>query len=115
MSRWAAGLDGVAMARGGWNFFIPERDARLSEEMREKLIDSALAAIDGTLTTRIRRSRHAETWLERLGDSRASDAYFKVLDPLRGLNRFRSIFKRRRVTHVVAKHHVKARRKTQAA
>lgn len=106
MSRWAADLDGVALARGGWNFFIPARDARLSEEMREKLIDTALAAIDGTLTKRIRRSRHAETWLERLGDSRSSDAYFKVLDPLRGLNRLRSIFRRRRVTRVaeISKH-----------
>jgi hypothetical protein len=102
MSRWAAGLDGVAVARGGWNFFIPARDARFSDEMREKLIDTALAAIDGTLTKRIRRSRHAETWLERLGESRASDAYFKVLDPLQGLNRLRSIFKRRRVTRVAS-------------
>lgn len=102
MSRWAAGLDGVAVARGGWNFFIPARDARFSDEMREKLIDTALAAIDGTLTKRIRRSRHAETWLERLGESRASDAYFKVLDPLRGLNRLRSIFKRKRVTRVAS-------------
>jgi hypothetical protein len=102
MSRWAAGLDGVAVARGGWNFFIPARDARFSEEMREKLIDTALAAIDGTLTRRIRRSRHAETWLERLDESRAGDAYFKVLDPLRGLNRLRSIFKRKRVSRVAS-------------
>jgi len=102
MSRWAAGLDGVAVARGGWNFFIPARDARFSEDAREKLIDTALAAIDGTLTTRLRRSRHAETWLVRLGESRSSDTYFKVLDPRRGLNRLKAIFKRRRVTHVAS-------------
>jgi hypothetical protein len=99
---WWAGIDGVMVARGGWNFFIPEHDARFSEEMREKLIDTALAAIDGTLTTRIRRSRHAETWLERMGESLASDTYFKVLDQVHGLNRLRSIFKRRRVAHVAS-------------
>jgi hypothetical protein len=102
MSWWMGGLDGVTFTRGGWNFFIPGYDARFSEEQRERLIDSALAAIDGTLTRSIRRSRHAETWLERLGESRASDAYFKVLDPITGLDRFRSIFKRKRVAHVAS-------------
>ena len=106
MSWWTGGLDGVTLSRGGWDFFIPDYDARFSEEQRERLIDSALAAIDGTLSRRIRRSRHAETWLERLGESRASDAYFKVLDPVTGLNRVRSIFKRKRGTHVasISKH-----------
>ena len=100
MSWWTVGLDGVSFTRGGWDFFIPDYDARFSEEQRERLIDSALAAIDGTLTRSIRRSRHAETWLERLGESRASDAYFKVLDPITVRNRVRSIFKRKRVAHV---------------
>jgi tRNA A-37 threonylcarbamoyl transferase component Bud32 len=100
MSWWTAGLDGVSFTRGGWDFLIPGYDARFSEEQREHLIDSALAAIDGTLTRRIRRSRHAETWVERLGESGASDVYFKVLDPISGLNRVRSLFKRKRVSHV---------------
>ena len=59
------------------------------------------AAIDGTLATRVRRSRHAETWFDHF-DHRGLDAYFKVLDPIRGLNRARSVFKRRRAVHVAS-------------
>ncbi len=102
MSWWTAGLDGVPLTRGGWSFFIPGYDARFSEEQREKLIDSAFGAIDGTLATRVRRSRHAETWFEHFADAGGPDAYFKVLDPIRGLNRIRWIFKRRRAAHVAS-------------
>ena len=99
MSWWAAG-EGVELTRGGWSFLIPGYDARFSEEARESLFDSAFAAIDGTLETRIRRSRHAETWFNHFGHG--LDAYFKVLDPIRGLHRARSIFKRRRAVHVAS-------------
>ena len=104
MSWRAAGLDGVELTRGGWNFLIPGYDARFSEELRESLLDSAFAAIDGTLARRVRRSRHAETWFKHL--DHGLDAYFKVLDPIHGLNRARSVFKRRRAAHVasIAKH-----------
>src|SRR5436305_1278318 len=57
-----SGLEGVQVSRGGWRFVWLDYDARFSEEMREQLIDNAFAAIDGTLSRRIRRSRHAETW-----------------------------------------------------
>jgi len=100
MSWWSAGLDGVVLTRGGWSFLIPGYDARFSEELRESLLDSAFAAIDGTLARRVRRSRHAETWFKHL--DHGLDAYFKVLDPIHGLNRGRSIFKRRRAAHVAA-------------
>ena len=100
MSWWAAGLDGVELTRGGWSFLIPGYDARFSEELRESLLDSAFAAIDGTLARRVRRSRHAETWFKHL--DHGLDAYFKVLDPIGGLNRARGLFKRRRVAHVAS-------------
>jgi Lipopolysaccharide kinase (Kdo/WaaP) family len=102
MSWWTAGLDGVPFTRGGWNFFIPGYDARFSEELRENLIDSAFGAIDGTLATRVRRSRHAETWLDHLAQVGGPTAYFKVLDPIHGLNRIRWIFRRRRAAHVAS-------------
>src|SRR5271168_4353668 len=102
MSWWAAGMDGVELTRGGWSFLIPPYDARFSAEFRESLIDSAFAAIDGTLATRVRRSRHAETWTAHLQHVGGPDAYFKVLDPIRGLNRIRWIFKRRRAAHVAS-------------
>ncbi len=100
MSWWTAGLDGVVLTRGGWSFLIPGYDARFSEELRESLIDSAFAAIDGTLPTRVRRSRHAETWFDHF--DQGLNAYFKVLDPIRGLHRARFVFKRRRAVHVAS-------------
>ena len=102
MSWWTAGFEGVPLTRGGWTFFLPDYDARYSEELRERLIDSAFAAIDGTLPTRVRRSRHAETWSNHLDHAGGVDVYFKVLDPIRGLNRIRWIFKRRRAAHVAS-------------
>ncbi len=102
MSLWMAGFDGVPLTRGGWTFFLPDYDARYSEELREELIDSAFAAIDGTLATRVRRSRHAETWSNRFEHAGGPQAYFKVLDPIRGLSRVRWIFKRRRAAHVAS-------------
>lgn len=102
MNWWTAGLDGVRLTRGGWSFFIPGYDARFSEELREALLDSAFGAIDGTLARRIRRSRHAETWFEHLGHVEGPDAYFKVLDPIRGMNRIRWLFRRRRAAHVAS-------------
>ncbi|MGB8682951.1 MAG: lipopolysaccharide kinase InaA family protein [Candidatus Binatus sp.] len=102
MSWWMAGFDGVPLTRGGWTFFLPDYDARYSEELRERLIDSAFAAIDGTLATRVRRSRHAETWVEHFDQVGGPAAYFKVLDPIRGLNRVARIFKRRRAAHVAS-------------
>jgi hypothetical protein len=102
MSMWMAGFEGVPLTRGGWTFFLPDYDARYSEELREELIDSAFAAIDGTLATRVRRSRHAETWSNRFDRAGGPQAYFKVLDPIRGLNRLRWMFKRRRAAHVAS-------------
>jgi lipopolysaccharide kinase (Kdo/WaaP) family protein len=102
MSWRMTGLDGVRLSRGGWSFLIPRYDARFSEELRESLLDSAFAAIDGTLAKRVRRSRHAETWFQHLGHVEGPDAYFKVLDPITGLNRARGLFKRRRVAHVAS-------------
>jgi Lipopolysaccharide kinase (Kdo/WaaP) family len=102
MSWWMTGFEGVPLTRGGWTFFLPDYDARYSEEFRERLIDSAFAAIDGTLATRVRRSRHAETWVEHFDQVGGPSAYFKVLDPIRGMNRVRWIFKRRRAAHVAS-------------
>lgn len=106
MSWWMTGFDGVRLTRGGWTFFIPGYPARFSEPLRKSLIDSAFAAIDGTLATRVRRSRHAETWFEHFDSAGGPDAYFKVLDPIRGLDRIRWLFKRKRAAHVasISKH-----------
>jgi hypothetical protein len=100
MSRRMMGLDGVRLRRGGWSFLIPGYDARFSEELRESLLDSAFAAIDGTLARRVRRSRHAETWFKHF--DHGLDAYFKVLDPIGRLNRAKGVFRRRRVAHVAS-------------
>jgi len=102
MSWLTAGFEGVPLTRGGWTFFLPDYDARYSEELRERLIDSAFGAIDGTLPTRVRRSRHAETWFDHLEHAGGLDVYFKVIDPIRGLNRVRWLFKRRRAAHVAS-------------
>jgi hypothetical protein len=102
MTWWTAGFDGVPLTRGGWTFFLPDYDARYSEELREGLIDSAFSAIDGTLATRVRRSRHAETWFAHFDHVGGPAAYFKVLDPIRGMNRIRWFFKRRRAAHVAS-------------
>jgi hypothetical protein len=102
MTWWMTGSDGVRLARGGWTFFMPGYDARFSEELREKLLDSAFGAIDGTLATRVRRSRHAETWFAQLGQVGGPQAYFKVLDPILGLNRIKGMFKRSRAAHVAS-------------
>ena len=97
-----SGFDGMRMTRGGWTFFIAGSVARFQEPFRQRLIDSAFAAIDGALATHIRRSRHAETWFEHFDHIGGPNAYFKVLDPIRGLNRIRWIFKRTRAAHVAS-------------
>lgn len=94
------GLQGVPLWRGGWFFFLLVYDARFSEELREALIDSAFAAIDGTLATHVRRSRHAETWFEHLGSEAGPDVYFKVIDAARGRRALGLIFKGSRAAHV---------------
>lgn len=97
-----AGFDRVALERGGWTFFIPAGDARISAPLRDSLIDSACAAIDGTGAERVRRSRHAETWFEHFDCAGARGVYIKVFDPIRGLNRIRRIFKPSRAAHVAS-------------
>lgn len=93
-------MGGVSLTRGGWTFVLPGYDARFSEELRESLIDAALAAIDGVLPARIRRSRHAETWRENIGGAEGPAIYFKVLDPSRGFHLALRLFLGARVTHV---------------
>jgi Lipopolysaccharide kinase (Kdo/WaaP) family len=100
MSWWMLGLPGVELRRGGWVFFLLDYDARFSEELREALIDSAFAAIDGTLAKRVRRSRHAETWFKHLGSESGPDVYFKVIDAAHGGSAARMIFKGSRAAHV---------------
>src|SRR5260370_42083678 len=86
------GMEGVPLRRGGWIFFLLDYDARFSEELRESLIDSAFAAIDGTLNKRVRRSRHAETWLEHLGSGGGPDIYLKVIDAAHGADQLKLFF-----------------------
>jgi len=66
------------------------------------LLDSAFGAIDGILPSRVRRSRHAETWFAQMSQVGGPPAYFKVLDRIGGLNRVRWLFKRRRAAHVAS-------------
>ncbi|HYL60699.1 MAG TPA: lipopolysaccharide kinase InaA family protein [Candidatus Acidoferrales bacterium] len=102
MNLWRLRFEGVPLERGGWTFFLPDYDARFTEEMRETLLDVALSAIDGTLATRIRRSRHAETWAEHLGGADGPMTYFKVLDPARGRAAIKRLFRGARAAHVAA-------------
>lgn len=100
---WRMSLtDGVSLTRGGWTFVLPGYDARFSETLREEFIDAALAAADGVLATRIRRSRHAETWRERIGGAHGPSVYFKVLDPPRGLHLLERLLRGSRVAHVAS-------------
>jgi hypothetical protein len=99
---WTLRFEGVPLDRGGWTFFLPDYDARFTEEMRERLLDSAFSAIDGTLATRIRRSRHAETWADRLGSADGPKVYFKVLDPARGRAAIGRILRGARAAHVAS-------------
>ena len=94
------GFEGEELRRAGWILFIPENDARFSAELRQALIDRAFAAIDGTLAKSVRRSRHAETWVERLGGNAWPFVYIKVLDAARGLRAIRLLFTGSRVAHV---------------
>ncbi len=48
----------------------------------------------------MRRSRHAETWRERLGGASGPFVYFKVIDATRGPLSIRRMFKGSRVAHV---------------
>jgi hypothetical protein len=89
------------LTRGGWSFFIPGGVARFSEQFRESLVASAFAAIDGEAAIHVRRSRHAETWLV-FQSGRGPEAYLKVLDPIRGLNRIKRVLRRRRTAHVAS-------------
>ncbi len=93
-----SGLEGVPVSRGGWRFVWLDYDARFSEEMRERFIDNAFAAIDGTLSRRIRRSRHAETWLQPIPGG--PSVYYKLLDPVRGLNGLWRSYRHSRAAHV---------------
>jgi hypothetical protein len=99
---WTLRFEGVPLERGGWTFFLPDYDARFTEEMRETLLDAAFAAIDGTLATRIRRSRHAETWAGHLGGADGPKVYFKVLDPARGRAAIGRILRGARAAHVAS-------------
>src|SRR5579863_3052804 len=80
VNRWMAGLEGEPLKRGGWLLLLPKSDPRFAGELRQVLIDSAFAALDGTLKRSVRRSRHAETWLERLRGGRGPIVYIKVID-----------------------------------
>jgi tRNA A-37 threonylcarbamoyl transferase component Bud32 len=93
-----SGLEGVRVARGGWQFVWLDYDARFSEEMREQFIDNAFAAIDGTLPRRIRRSRHAETWLQQIPNG--PTVYYKLLDPARGFFQYWRSLRHNRAAHV---------------
>lgn len=95
-----SGLEGVRVSRGGWQFVWLDYDARFSEEMREQFIDNAFAAIDGTLPRRIRRSRHAETWLQRIPDG--PTVYYKLLDPARSFFQYWRSLRHNRAAHVAA-------------
>jgi hypothetical protein len=99
---WTLRFDGVPLERGGWTFFLPDYDARFTEELRETLLDSAFSAIDGTLARRIHRSRHAETWASHLGGADGPLLYFKVLDAPRGRLAFKRIFRGARAAHVAS-------------
>lgn len=94
------GLQGVPLKRGGWVLLLLDHDARFPEQLRESLIDSALAAIEGSLKTRVRRSRHAETWRQHLGSASGPYVYFKVIDAARGPHAIKLIFKGSRAAHV---------------
>jgi hypothetical protein len=63
-------------------------DDEVSPELRDQLIERAVAAANGPAAESIRRSRHASTYrIAPQAHGERLDAYVKVLDPPRGFER----------------------------
>jgi Lipopolysaccharide kinase (Kdo/WaaP) family len=89
--------------RRGWRLVLVGAAAELAADRRERLVDVALAAAAGNGARRIRRSRHAESYLAPLdvGDI-ASEVFIKVLDAPRGIAALKYLFRPARVEHVAS-------------
>jgi tRNA A-37 threonylcarbamoyl transferase component Bud32 len=90
--------------RRGWQLAATSAATQLAPERRERLVDVALAAAAGNGARRIRRSRHAESYLARLdaGDDPAGEIFIKVLDAPHGIAALKHLFRTSRVEHVAA-------------
>ncbi len=88
--------------RRGWSLALTPAAAQLSPDRRERLVDIALAAAAGGGARRIRRSRHAESYLGRLdaGGDPSGEVFIKVLDAPRGMAALKRLVRPARVEHV---------------
>jgi lipopolysaccharide kinase (Kdo/WaaP) family protein len=93
--------NGERIAESGWLFAFSQS---VAPELRARLIEVGIAAVRGTGVRRIRRSRHAASYVANLkgADRRDDDVFIKVLDPPRGLDAFKKWFRRSGVWHVAA-------------
>lgn len=94
-------VPGYEMAeRGGWTLYT-HRLALAGAAARERALELAVDAARGHARRRVRRSRHGETMLVRLGET-GPDAFVKVLSPARGVQALKRALRGTRAEHVAA-------------
>jgi hypothetical protein len=89
-----------AIDRGGWALYA-HREALANGAARDCALEAALDAARGRGLRRVRRSRHAETWFGRLGDT-GPDVFIKVLAPTSGVEAIKCAVRGSRALHVAA-------------
>lgn len=91
------------LARDGWEFeFLPPA-RELGAAMREQMMQHTLAALHNNTAGLIRRSRHAQTYLARIGTAGLPDKfiYIKLYERARGFQALKQKLRGNRARHVV--------------
>jgi len=80
--------------RDGWSLLLAQALVELPSRLGLELIEHALRIAGGAGENRLRRSRHASTYLVRLGTplSGETEVFVKLLDAPRGLRAVRRLF-----------------------
>lgn len=86
--------------RGGWTLYT-HREALADAAGKDRALELALDAARGHARRHVRRSRHGETMLVRLGEA-GIDAFVKVLAPARGVQALKRALRGARAVHVAA-------------
>ena len=84
--------------RDGWRLIAS--DGRLTDAMREAVLEKALAAARGELGAPRRRSRHASTWQIRIGGPIALEIFVKIIEPGGALGWIKRRLRGARAEHV---------------
>lgn len=91
------------LARDGWEFEFLTPARELGAATREQMIQHTLAALHNNTAGLVRRSRHARTYLARIGPAGRSDKfiYIKLYDRARGFQALKQKLRGNRARHVV--------------